>query len=906
MLKGYFYRRASEDEPSEFEINIRFEVNSKESILAKTSSLNSEGLYFFLPRSKVILVPDERVLLMLELPERGQFKIQTEVNYFCNITDPDGNPIVCYGIKFMDISHTVWQMIHDFCGIKEDLEDAAFAHIPTSLASIFTPIAPATPVKHAVEPAPNAKKTAIPAGEAPKAIKEPAISRITSEKTGVTAKPPVPFDVIPAVSVKPLVTPEDITAATAKHSVVPEDITAATAKHSVVPEDITAATAKHSVVPEDITAATAKHSVVPEDITAATAKHSVVLEDITTATAKHSVVPEDITAATAKHSVVPEDITTATAKHSVVPEDITTATAKHSVVPEDITTATAKPVITPEDIPVAPVKPAIDPKDIFNVAPQSKSAPVQNSIQALAASLATPPIAPSHPKAQSLSQEAIDRLIQKLQAEEAAKHDVQTELPPPSAVPDTPSNQNLDNLWITENELNSINSDSAPKENLAADNPRLIQHDPFTTFKTAGSHEELHFHESDAKNNPVAPRVDIPSPVVQEHPVPASIVPDASPIAEPAVAKSVVRDITVPAPSARPISETKTGLKISFDELKAISSHNSGPETAALPVNTAPVKKETGPMIPPIMPSNSGAKMDQKSIDKLVQALLQESEANAGSSPKANTATAPFAAATHEPKKTEPKVDPLLQTLASGGIHQSPAKPPVDLKPAEPKITPVPPSFGGNLNPATAGSPPSPNVGLNILIPDPGNTRVMDQKSIDKIVHALTQNGTPAHSVPNIQSMPSKNPVSTDSKRTLDQKAIDQVVQALTQSPSTGSIPAPAPQLSSGNEKRGAYSLASLSATLQLDKGEILNGAIEQVYVGGLMVRIEKELPLNCSLKITILGESIRIIDIHGACTNCEPAGFGKNGYLAEIFFKNLSNAHMEQFRSLISRLDID
>jgi hypothetical protein len=822
MLKGYFYRRASEEEPTEFEINIRFEINSKESILAKTSSLNSEGLYFFLPRSKVILVPDERVLLMLELPERGQFKIQTEVNYFCNITDPDDNPMVCYGIKFMDISHTVWQMIHDFCGIKEDLEDAAFAHIPTSLATIFTPIAPATPVKLAVEPAPLAKKTAIPAGEAPKATKEPAISRITSEKTGVTAKPPVLSDVIPAVSVKPLVTPEDITAATMKHPVVPEDITAAAVKHPVVPEDITAATAKHPVVPKNITA------------------------------------------------------------------------------------APMKPAIAPEDIPVAPVKPAIEPKDISNFATKSKSAPVQNSIQALAASLAAPPIAPSHPKAQSLSQEAIDRLIQKLQAEEAAKHDAQTEPPPPPAVPDTPSIQNLDNLWITENELNSIKSDSAPKEHLAADNSRLIQHDPFTAFKVAGSHEELHFHESDAKNNPVAPRNDIPSSAVQEDPTPASIVPDASSIANPAITKSVARDMTAPAPNARPVSETKTGPKISFDELEAASPHRSGTEAAAIPVNTAPVKKETNPIIPPIMPSNSGAKMDQKSIDKLVQALLQESEANAGSSPKANTATAPFAAVTHEPKKIEPKVDPLLQTLATGGIHPSPAKHPVDLKPAEPKIAPVPPPFGGNLNPATSGSPSSPNVDLNMLIPDPGNSRVMDQKSIDKIVHALTQNGTPAPGGPNVQSMPSKSPVSTDSKRTLDQKAIDQVVQALTQNPSTGSIPTPAPQLSPGNEKRGAYSLASLSATLQLDKGEILNGAIEQVYVGGLMVRIEKELPLNCSLKITILGESIRIIDIHGACTNCEPAGFGKSGYLAEIFFKNLSNAHMEQFRSLISRLDID
>jgi hypothetical protein len=873
MLKGYFYRRASEADPSEFEINIRFEVNSKESILAKTSSLNSEGLYFFLPRTKVILVPDERVLLMLELPERGQFKIQTEVNYFCNTTDPDGNLTVCYGIKFMDISHTVWQMIHDFCGIKEDLEDAAFAHIPTSLASIFTPIAPLTPVKPLVESATPSRQPAPPVGDPPKATKETAAPGRSSEQPDIVAKPATVSEVIPAVLTKPAVVSGDfptypvISPGTLENTIVTE-------KHPVVPEDFTAVTAKHSVVPEDFTAVTAKHSVVPEDFTAVTAKHSVI--------------PEDFTAVTAKHSVIPEDFTAVTAKHSVIPEDFTAVTAKHSIVPEDIKVDPEKPVIVPEDIPITPVKPPAEPKESSHTALPSQTAPVQNSIQALAASLASPPIVPSHPKAQSLSQEAIDRLIQKLQAEETAKLEAQAEPPAPPVVPDTSSNPNLDNLWITENELNSIKSNSAPKENPAADPAMLIRHDPFTALKSHGSREEFHYHELNAGPTPAAPPVDVPMPTEREHSAPSSSGKDSSSSVDPAMLKSVIQD--------------------------------------NMPANTVPVKKETVPIIPPIMPNNSGAKMDQKSIDRLVQALLQESEAAEEASHKANTSAAPFVAATHEPKKAESKVDPLLQSIATGGIHPSPVKPAADLKPAEPRTASVSPSFGSNYNPVApgttatiSGSSTTSNIGLNILIPDPSNTRVMDQKSIDKIVHALTQNAPPASGGSNLPSGSSgpavvpittatqgKIPVSTDNKRTLDQKAIDQVVQALTQNPSTGSIPASVPQFSSGNEKRSAYSLASLSATLQLDKGELLNGSIEQVYVGGLMVRIEKELPLNCSLKITILGEAIRIIDIHGACTNCEPAGFGKSGYLAEIFFKNLSNAHMEQFRSLISKLDID
>ncbi|HYH02543.1 MAG TPA: hypothetical protein VEC37_05545, partial [Bacillota bacterium] len=172
---------------------------------------------------------------------------------------------------------------------------------------------------------------------------------------------------------------------------------------------------------------------------------------------------------------------------------------------------------------------------------------------------------------------------------------------------------------------------------------------------------------------------------------------------------------------------------------------------------------------------------------------------------------------------------------------------------------------------------------------------------------------------------PIKPFVPVESKRTLDQKAIDQVVQALTQShaaksnltpeTSANNTKASAKDFGStathrtveptnGKEKKPALSLAALSATLYLENGTALQCAVEQVYVGGLMVRVDQDLPLNSALKISIFGDGTRISDIQGTCTNCEPGRAGKNGFLAEIFFKNLSNTHMEQFRTLIAKLD--
>ena len=71
------------------------------------------------------------------------------------------------------------------------------------------------------------------------------------------------------------------------------------------------------------------------------------------------------------------------------------------------------------------------------------------------------------------------------------------------------------------------------------------------------------------------------------------------------------------------------------------------------------------------------------------------------------------------------------------------------------------------------------------------------------------------------------------------------------------------------------------------------------------MVSIEQELPLNSSLKLNLFGGSIRITDAVGICTNCEAVS-GKTGFLAEIFFKNMTNTHMEQFRTLIAKLEIN
>jgi hypothetical protein len=647
----------------------------------------------------------------------------------------------------------------------------------------------------------------------------------------------------------------------------------------------------------------------------------------------------------------------------------------------------------------SPVKPGLNPAQTSpaysTTAPaareESPSKSKPSPIQVLAASLAAPSTPHTQPTAQSLSQEMIDRLIEKLQVEQ----DEGSINNPQSVLADSTPNHNNpipDYLRVTTSDLNStsqsvhdsikpserlqkqtgdlkqpetqtndpklpeastpvgmapfnpfapfkFNPNKANESKTQTNGPKLAKEpviaatapfDPFAPFTLPSDNNISEAIQSDGKSalpadfnqnapNPPAPAtasfegksladlmfnldstINKSSPSVPEKSILATKGTLSNLTTEGATANislAELKKIDLPYSSTEPLRNTLTSNKKSVVPITAdIPTTPMGNPTE---VTFSPARTHEEPITPgtktpslgsTIIPNASGVSLDQKAIDKLVVSLLQDMPED-------------------EPISHSKQTRPVLpnSSLVKNGTDAK-----VNSK-AQPE---------NGLSHNTI-------KGLNIFNTDPANNRVMDQKSIDVIVKTLTESEPnpvtpqPGQPIP-ANATPLKSFSPQEPKRTLDQKAIDQVVQALTQNFSTKNNNAASGSQTVtpfGNNKMNSnptkttdftkqerdatFSLASLRASLHLENGDMLQATVEQIYVGGLMVAIEEELPLNSSLKLNLFGDNIRITEVMGTCTNCEVNPAGKTRFLAEIFFKNMSNTHMEQFRTLIAKLDI-
>jgi hypothetical protein len=866
MLKGFFYRRMPENNQFPTDVFIRFEINSKESILAKVAYLSQAGIQFFLPRGKVILVPDERMLLILNSPEHGEFKIPSDVYYFCNINIQDGQEEVCYGVKFHELSVSTWEVILDFCG--NQFPEITF-----------------------LSPSDNDQATERPANQA--LIKpDSAPNALPQTETPFIPLPPL----IPAETANVISNLVNVlhSAPKTERPVEPRKI------KSIIPEMPVPAKIETSAPPARPSSASIHTTADP----------------------------------------APEKKTQSSGGAAV------TNTPVHA----DFATVNKK---------AAKTKPG--PNAISNMAatvPEHPAKSNPSSIQVLAASLATPPLAHTQPKAQSLSQEMIDRLIEKLQAEAAGE--------PTDPLPPAPSNPLPDHLRVSASEINDAYQNTpqpgqpnsvgkkitSPSSELSFTAPN-IPGAPFKAdnFQSGGFKQpETKSHSHDpaqpaATNTTGAVPFDPFKPFnIQSNP-PGTAVPnqDGHSLSDLMnnLDSTISKNVT-PVGADKPIQQdpvatakttSKTAPNISLAELKNMNLPYLGKETdladvpkktaspAPVAMTNAPTVKTSGttaatmlkpekataptlkkPAIGPGVISNApGVSLDQKAIDKLVESLIQDMAAD---------------------ERGPTESSDLLLNLAQQAtpLGNGMAAP----KKGEPKISPAIPAE----NAARFSSPT--NKGLNVSNFDHGNTRIMDQKSIDLIVKNLIESesgttdtsGSKAEQPALANAIPLKPFTPLETKRTLDQKAIDQVVQALTQNFAAknmavdanngAAVPFNNNNVSASEKppdfedkgKNVALSATSLSAVLLMETGEVLHAVVEQIYVGGLMVTIDRELPLNSTLKLNILGNGIHITDVLGTCTNCESAPSGKNGFVAEIFFKNMNTTQMEQFRTLIAKLN--
>jgi hypothetical protein len=836
MLKGFFYRRMPKNSQSPADILIRFEINSKESILATVANLNEEGIHFSLPRGKVILVPDERILLILNSPKHGEFKIPCDVYYFCNEPDPIDSQQVSYGAKFFELSDSTWEVIQEFCGNN------------LHKTPLFISAANDKPAEKQPHPPLSSAK---PAAD---------IERNPVAPTAIPAASFMPFTPLP-----PIMPVADVTA-------IPNPVAATNPlEDPKLPTE-----PKHTSKPTSKTKPAGSPLLsVPGVEPQQNPKVKPIFE-----------VVAPLTAATA--NVAEQTPPTPDLNVTSTTQSAPNSTGREKSEPKPKTKSVSKPAA-----PIDELHPATKEE------PPAK--PHQSPIQALAASLATPPPAHTQSKAQSLSQEMIDRLIEKLQAEAPAQP---AKSPEPVVPPD--ATQTPDHLQDSPSEFNpayqsllhSGQSGNQPQPGSSEDAAAMTAtpFDPFTAFKFKAK-----------KSQPVSAEISDTTKTVPLN----SFTPFATAQDTPSDSKKIETKQSVSGPEPQFTATDGFRGKSLGDFVNNIDSTinknatpgNTKPFMVAKPeentgshISRGEFKKSVTPMVKTlahgstIIPNTSGVSLDQKAIDKLVDSLIQDMAAD-DSLP------------VEPPQHSNPNLPSGNNSIVKNWAESALKRP---------------------VQPQTLTSPANSTAkSLNIIGLDPNNNRVMDQKSIDLIVKTLTE----ADSISSGQQPAETNPIplrpfqTKEPKRTLDQKAIDQVVQALTQNYSAKNNPAagngttvpfnynkqtqpPRPNEVPGKERTGAFSLASLTASLQLENGKTMYASVEEIYVGGLIVVTEQELPLNSGIKLNLMSDYIHITGVSGICTNCEANPAGKTGFLAEIFFKNMTNTHMEQFRTLIAKLE--
>lgn len=121
MVKGLISRRASNRIPFQAEITIQFHMDGNESVIAQATNLSIEGVRFFLPKGKIKLAPDDLIDLVFNLQPRGYLEVKGEICYFSNAFDSEQNPVVYYGVRFLDLSEETQNFISNYC--NEQTED---------------------------------------------------------------------------------------------------------------------------------------------------------------------------------------------------------------------------------------------------------------------------------------------------------------------------------------------------------------------------------------------------------------------------------------------------------------------------------------------------------------------------------------------------------------------------------------------------------------------------------------------------------------------------------------------------------------------------------------------------------------------------------------------------------------
>ncbi len=115
MLKGLLNRRVSKRVAFKNEMSLLLESNGRAMALATATNVSSGGIQFYVPEGLLEIQPGEELELIFHLPEIGEVNIRCAIRYLNHGKDRDGQNIVYYGGKFLDITVDTLKGLQVFC-----------------------------------------------------------------------------------------------------------------------------------------------------------------------------------------------------------------------------------------------------------------------------------------------------------------------------------------------------------------------------------------------------------------------------------------------------------------------------------------------------------------------------------------------------------------------------------------------------------------------------------------------------------------------------------------------------------------------------------------------------------------------------------------------------------------------
>ena len=126
----------------------------------------------------------------------------------------------------------------------------------------------------------------------------------------------------------------------------------------------------------------------------------------------------------------------------------------------------------------------------------------------------------------------------------------------------------------------------------------------------------------------------------------------------------------------------------------------------------------------------------------------------------------------------------------------------------------------------------------------------------------------------------------------MDQAMINQMIRNLNRNQ-------PSPKPTSPATKTAESGI--ITAVVRLKNSETINGVVEKLDFGGLLIRLPKQVAINTSLAIDINSPDPQPITLNGTATNCDQIA-NTNQYLVGIFFDNLTHLQIDRLQSLINK----